>query len=116
MPYTIHRENREPAPGTHIVPQLPELLTVETPEEAWRALQDFAEQGVHGRVRVRARTPRNCLGQPERTRHRASRSAGVVVSPMVDAERPSPSPERLLIGTDLRSAWSATAQLLPVGQ
>ena len=45
MPYTIHRENREPAPGTHIVPQLPELLTVETPEEAWRALQDFAEQG-----------------------------------------------------------------------
>jgi hypothetical protein len=46
MSYKIHRENREPAPGTHIVPELPELFTVETLEEARRALQDFAEQGV----------------------------------------------------------------------
>lgn len=46
MPYKIHRENREPAPGTHIVPELPELLTVETLQEARQALQDFAEQGV----------------------------------------------------------------------
>jgi len=46
MPYKIHRENREPAPGSHIVPELPPLFTVETMEEARRALEDFANQGV----------------------------------------------------------------------
>jgi hypothetical protein len=44
VPYKIHRENREPVPGTHIVRELSEFLTVETMEEARQVFQDFAER------------------------------------------------------------------------
>lgn len=57
MQYKIYRENRGAALGSHVVPALPELLTVETLEEARQALQESAEQG-HRRVSGRARTPR----------------------------------------------------------
>jgi hypothetical protein len=46
MPYKIHLENKEPASGSHIIPELPPLFTVETREDAEEALKRLVEQGI----------------------------------------------------------------------
>ena len=47
MPYKIHIENTESAPGTHIVPELDPILEVATQEEAESLLQSMGRKGVN---------------------------------------------------------------------
>jgi hypothetical protein len=46
LPYRIHLQNQKPVPGTHIITETEPLLTVETREEAMKALRSLVEQGI----------------------------------------------------------------------
>ncbi len=46
MPYKIHLENKKPVHGSHIIPELPPLFTVETREDAEAELKRLVARGV----------------------------------------------------------------------